>query len=131
MVVFIFEKVPATLRGEMSRWLVEPRAGVFVGRVSGVVRDKLWETARRRMRGGGGTMLFPSPTEQGFTVRTFGDTKRTVVTLDGLSLVHVPKAGRLSGKEDEGGGEEGNTPVESEPVPSEPLAETGQERLFD
>jgi len=133
MVVFIFEKVPATLRGLMSRWMVEPRTGVFVGRVSGVVRDKLWDTARRKMRGGGGMLLFPSPTEQGFTVKTFGDTKRSVMLLDGLNLVHVPKAAARGGDPGEGDGEdieEGNAPLESEPVPAVIEENIGQERLF-
>ena len=41
MIVMILENVPTSLRGELSRWLLEPRAGVFVGHVSARVRDKL------------------------------------------------------------------------------------------
>ena len=43
MVVMILEKVPASLRGELTRWLIEPHPGVFVGHVSAMVRDRLWD----------------------------------------------------------------------------------------
>jgi CRISPR-associated protein Cas2 len=43
MVVIILEKVPVRLRGELTRWLLELKAGVFVGKVSAMVRDKLWQ----------------------------------------------------------------------------------------
>lgn len=90
MVVLILEKVPVTLRGELSRWMIEPRAGVFVGQVSAMVRDKLWEQACGKAKGGGVMLLYSSPTEQGFKVRVFGDTTRDLVDWEGLTLVHVP-----------------------------------------
>ena len=34
MLVLIVENVKPTLRGELSRWLFEIKAGVFTGRVS-------------------------------------------------------------------------------------------------
>jgi len=43
MVVMILECVPESLRGELSRWLLEPKAGVFVGTVTATVRERLWE----------------------------------------------------------------------------------------
>jgi len=43
MTIVILEKVPATVRGELSRWLIEPRKGIFVGQISAIVREKLWE----------------------------------------------------------------------------------------
>ena len=52
MVVIILEKVSASLRGELSRWLIEPKPGVFIGHVSAMVRDKLWEKCCRGARGG-------------------------------------------------------------------------------
>jgi len=45
MVVMILERVPASLRGELTRWLLELRAGVFVGTLKPVVRRKLWREA--------------------------------------------------------------------------------------
>jgi CRISPR-associated protein Cas2 len=43
MVVLVLERVPVSLQGELTRWLLEPRAGVFVGNIPAGVRDRLWE----------------------------------------------------------------------------------------
>lgn len=43
MVIMTLEKVPKSLRGELSRWMVEIQTGVFVGKLSALVRDLLWE----------------------------------------------------------------------------------------
>jgi CRISPR-associated protein Cas2 len=90
MVVFILERVPATVRGELSRWLIEPRHGVFVGTVSGMVRDRLWEMIGEKVGGGGALLLYSSPTEQGFKARSLGDTSRSMQDQEGLLLVHIP-----------------------------------------
>ncbi len=92
MTVLILERVPASLRGELSRWMIEPRTGVFVGRVSGMVRDRLWLKAKAGARGGSGMLLHSAPNEQGFSAVSFGDTSRQLVDWEGLTLVHVPHA---------------------------------------
>jgi CRISPR-associated protein Cas2 len=92
MVVFILERVPATVRGEMSRWLIEPRHGVFIGTVSAMVRDRLWEMVGEKLKGGGALLLYSSPTEQGFTARATGDTSRSLRDCEGLLMVHIPTA---------------------------------------
>ncbi|MCD6345555.1 MAG: type I-E CRISPR-associated endoribonuclease Cas2, partial [Anaerolineae bacterium] len=46
MVVMILEKVPVGVRGELTRWLLEIKTGVFVGHISARVRDKLWEKCK-------------------------------------------------------------------------------------
>jgi CRISPR-associated protein Cas2 len=94
MVVLILERVPIGLRGELSRWMLEPRAGVFVGSLSAIVRDKLWQKAARDSKGGAGMLIFASKSEQGFSVRSFGDTTRALLDWEGLLLVHVPKRTR-------------------------------------
>lgn len=94
MVVLILERVPASLRGELSRWMLEPRTGVFVGKLSAIVRDKLWQKASHGAKGGAGMLIFSSQTEQGFSVRMFGDTTRAMMDWEGLLLVHVPKRTR-------------------------------------
>lgn len=89
MMVLILEKVPAALRGELTLWLIEVRTGVFVGRVSGQVRDLLWERVCNR-RGAGGTMLvYQTNCEQGFAIRSDGEMSRQVVNYDGLQLIRV------------------------------------------
>ncbi len=92
MTVLILERVPTTLRGELSRWMIEPRTGVFVGKVSAMVRDRLWDKARLGAKAGAGMLLYTSATEQGFSARSFGDTARDLVDWEGLTLVHTPTA---------------------------------------
>ena len=101
MVVLIVERVSIGLRGELSRWMIEPKAGVFVGSVSGMVRDKLWERVVDELdkgADGGALLLHSSNTEQGFAVRTHGRTSRLVVEFEGLQLVVVPPAVGLKEK---------------------------------
>lgn len=91
MVVLVLEKVPSGLRGELTRWLLELRAGVFVGDVSGMVRDKLWERACDALKEGGAILAYSSDCEQGFALRMAGNTGREVEDFEGLQLVRVPR----------------------------------------
>jgi CRISPR-associated protein Cas2 len=91
MVILILERVPARLRGELSRWMIEPRTGVFVGRISGLVRDKLWEKVQADRAGGGAVLIHSARTEQGFQVRTAGDPTRQPIDLEGLTLIRIPR----------------------------------------
>ena len=90
MVVVVLESVPPALRGELSRWLIEPKPGVFIGDVSALVRDKLWEKCCRAKRTGGVIQAWSTNTEQGYAIRTFGRTKREVVEMDGVQLMITP-----------------------------------------
>ena len=90
MLVMILEKVPTSLRGELTRWLIEPHSGVFVGHVSAMVRDKLWEKCCAKVNEGGAIQLWATNNEQRFAIRTFGLTKREVVDFEGLHLIRLP-----------------------------------------
>lgn len=89
MVVFLMEKVSPGLRGEITRWMLELRPGVFIGNVSALVREKLWETICQKLKGGAVTLLHSAANEQGYKIRTFGDTTRKVKDFDGLQLIVV------------------------------------------
>lgn len=91
MVVMILETVPVGLRGELSRWLLEPHPGIFVGHVSALVRDKLWEKCcAKRNAKGGVIQIWSTNTEQHFKMRAFGVTKREIVDFEGLQLIRIP-----------------------------------------
>ncbi|MCB0138691.1 MAG: type I-E CRISPR-associated endoribonuclease Cas2, partial [Caldilineaceae bacterium] len=64
--------------------------GVFVGHLSGMVRDKLWEKCCQKLREGGAVQLWSTNNEQRFDIRTFGQTRRQVVDFDGLKLIMLP-----------------------------------------
>ncbi|MHB1007509.1 MAG: type I-E CRISPR-associated endoribonuclease Cas2e [Chloroflexota bacterium] len=90
MVVLVLEKVPVGLRGELTRWLLELRAGVFVGDVSAMVREKLWEKACESLKEGGAILAYNSDSEQGFSLRLAGATDRLIEDFEGLQLVRKP-----------------------------------------
>lgn len=90
MVVIILEKVAPALRGELTRWLIEPHTGVFVGNVSALVRDRLWDKCCRQAKEGGVVQLWSTNNEQRFAVRTWGNTQREIVDFEGLQLVRRP-----------------------------------------
>jgi len=90
MVVIILEKVPTSLRGELSRWLIEPHTGVFVGHVSAMVRERLWMKVCSKLRGGGALLIYSTNNEQRYKMEMFGDTKRQIVDFDGLQIIRIP-----------------------------------------
>lgn len=90
MMVLVLEKVPVSLRGELTRWLLEPKTGVFVGRVSAQVRDLLWEMVEDKLKQGGGFLIHQSDGEQGFSMRQIGETKRELADFEGLTLIRRP-----------------------------------------
>ena len=92
MLVMILEKVPPALRGELTRWLLQPQSGVFVGDVSAMVRDKLWEKCCQGAKKGGVIQIWSTNTEQGYALRMHGVTQRVVVDYDGVQLVRIPRA---------------------------------------
>ena len=43
MLVVVTEAVPPRLRGRLAVWLLEVRAGVYVGDVSRHIREMIWQ----------------------------------------------------------------------------------------
>ncbi len=87
MVVMILESVSASLRGELTRWMLELRTGVFVGNISAMVRDKLWEMVCAKLKTkGGGFLIHSANTEQGYALRSAGKTSKVIEDFDGLFL---------------------------------------------
>ena len=94
MVVLILERSRPSLRGELSRWMLEVKAGVFVGSLTTSVRERLWDLTCQELKGGAAaTLIFPARNEQGFLVRFWGDPSRSVIDFEGLYLVEYRSAG--------------------------------------
>ena len=91
MVVMILEKASSSMRGELTRWLIEPYPGVFVGHVSAMVRDRLWEKCTMGGKAGGVLQIWNTNTEQRCAMRAFGITRREIVDLEGVQLIRIPK----------------------------------------
>lgn len=83
----VTEAVPARLRGRLAVFLVEVRAGVYVGNVSRRVREKLWEYISADSADGNVVIIWGTNTESGFDFQTLGNNRRVPVEFDGLRLV--------------------------------------------
>jgi CRISPR-associated protein Cas2 len=85
--VLIVEAVPQGLRGQLTRWFVELRAGIYLGTLDARVRELVWKRVRTQVRKGNAILAFPAANEQGFRVVCHGPSTRTLIDIDGLSLV--------------------------------------------
>lgn len=87
MLVVVTEAVPPRLRGRLAVWLLEIRAGVYVGDVSRRIREMIWEQVQALAEDGNVVMAWATNTESGFDFITYGKNRRMPVGLDGLRLV--------------------------------------------
>jgi CRISPR-associated protein Cas2 len=87
MLVTVVENAPPRLRGRLAIWLLEVRAGVYVGKVSRRVREMIWEQIERGIADGNAVMAWSTNTESGFDFMTLGANRRIPVEMDGLKLV--------------------------------------------
>ncbi|WP_055483704.1 type I-E CRISPR-associated endoribonuclease Cas2e [Sphaerimonospora mesophila] len=87
MVVISTTAIPDHVGGALSRWLIEPTPGLYVGTVSARVRDELWSAVSASVGDGVAVLIHPADTEQGFAMRTAGQRRRHVIDFDGLQLI--------------------------------------------
>jgi len=88
MLVIVVSNVPPAVRGRLSLWLLEVRAGVYVGRLSARNRDRLWRTVADNLGAGDAVMVEPyAGAEDGFRVRTAGANRRVPEDWDGLTFI--------------------------------------------
>lgn len=87
MCMIVTEAVPPRLRGRLAVWLLEVRAGVYVGDVGQRVREMLWQQVEGMAEDGNVVMAWATNTESGFDFITYGQNRRQPVDFDGLRLV--------------------------------------------
>lgn len=85
--VVVISNAPPRLRGRLAAWLVEVRAGVYVGDYSSRTREMIWEQVLAGLDQGDAVMVWKAPTDQGFDFLTAGNSRRVPVDFDGLKLV--------------------------------------------
>lgn len=97
MLVIVVENVPPRLRGRLGLWLVEVRAGVYVGDVSRRVREMIWDNLEKGVEDGNAVMAWTSNNESGFDFLTLGTNRRIPVEMDGIKLVSfLPEANQAA-----------------------------------
>jgi CRISPR-associated protein Cas2 len=94
MLVIVLENAPPRLRGRLAVWLLEVRAGVYVGSYSRRVREHIWEHVEAGIESGNAVMIWRSKAEAGFEFKTLGSNRREPANLDGVQVVRfLPEAG--------------------------------------
>ena len=87
MLVIVLENAPPRLRGRLAVWLLEVRAGVYVGNYSKRVREQIWSQVEEGIEEGNAVLMWRSPTEAGFEFLTLGKNRRIQADFDGVQLV--------------------------------------------
>jgi CRISPR-associated protein Cas2 len=87
MMVIATNNAPPRLRGRLAVWLLEVRAGVYVGNYGAKVRDMIWEQVLAGIESGDAVMVWRTNSDQGFAFQTCGQNRRMPVDFDGLNLV--------------------------------------------
>ena len=99
MLVVVTEAVPPRLRGRLAVWLLEIRAGIYVGNVSRRIREMIWGQVNALAEDGNVVMAWGTNTESGFDFITYGKNRRVPIDFEGLRLVSFkPEAAGSSGE---------------------------------
>lgn len=87
MMVIVVENAPPRLRGRLSLWLAEVRAGVYVGVYGRRVRERIWDEVKVMIEDGNAVIAWAAPTDSGFAFECVGENRREPADFDGLTLV--------------------------------------------
>ena len=77
MLVIVLENSPPRLRGRLAIWLLEIRAGVYVGNYSTKVRGYIWNQVEKGIEDGNAVMAWRTNSESGFDFVTVGNNHRS------------------------------------------------------
>jgi len=92
--VLTLSDCPVSLRGDLTKWLTEINTGVFVGRVTARVRDKLWERVCTSAKQGRATLVFTARNEQHMDFRVH-NSEWEPIDFDGIKLMLRPSQARI------------------------------------
>lgn len=87
MLIIVVENVPPRLRGRLAVWLLEVRAGVYVGNYSRRTREMIWEQVKSSVENGNAVIAWTSSNDAGFDFETYGQNRRQPIEFEGLRLV--------------------------------------------
>ncbi len=87
MMAVVVNNAPPRLRGRLAVWLLEVRAGVYIGVYSVKTREMIVEQVKSLIGEGDAVVAWDAPNDAGFVFETFGVNRRVPVDFDGLQLV--------------------------------------------
>ena len=70
MMVIVTENAPPRLRGRLSLWLLEVRAGVYVGNYNRRTRERIWGEVCAMIGDGNAVIAWTAVNEAGFDFAT-------------------------------------------------------------
>ena len=92
MMVIVVNNAPPRLRGRLAAWLLEVRAGVYVGKYGVRTRSRIWEQVVGAIDAGDAVMAWTANTDTGYDFVTVGSNRREPIDFDGLKLVAFQSA---------------------------------------
>ena len=97
--VVVVNNAPPRLRGRLAVWLLEVRAGVYLGVYSVRTREMICDQVKSLIGEGDAVIAWDAANDAGFTFETFGANRRVAVDFDGFRLVafHPPPTGDKTG----------------------------------
>ena len=95
MLVIVVEAAPPRLRGRLAVWLLEVRAGVYIGAYGRRVREMIWGQVCAYIEDGNAVIAWAAPNDAGFEFDTCGRNRRVPIDLDGLRLVQFTSEAAL------------------------------------
>ena len=87
MMIVVTNNAPQRLRGRLAVWLLEVRAGVYLGTYSARTREMIREQVLDLIGEGDAVIAWAATNDAGFDFETFGTNRRMPVDFDGLKLV--------------------------------------------
>jgi CRISPR-associated protein Cas2 len=81
------------MRGRLAVWLLEVRAGVYIGVYSAKTRAMIHNQLEELIGEGDAIIAWSTPNDAGFDFETFGTNRRMPVDFDGLKLVAFSVSG--------------------------------------
>ncbi len=87
MLMIAVENAPPRLRGRLAVWLLEVRAGLYIGNYSRRTRERIWDEVKAFGETCNAVLAWAEPNDAGFLFETWGQNRRIPVDLDGFQLV--------------------------------------------
>jgi CRISPR-associated protein Cas2 len=91
MTVIVVAACPVGLRGHLTRWLLEIAPGVFVGKISTRVRDRVWDRVTEMVKTGRAIMVYSADNEQGLAFKVHAH-EWVPIDHEGINLILRPAA---------------------------------------
>lgn len=95
MTVIVLTACKSGLRGDLTRWLLEVAPGVFIGRVSSRVRERLWMRVGELIGLGKGLLVYSTNNEQRLHFETINH-DWTPTDYDGITLMMRPNEDNIN-----------------------------------